>query len=127
MSGDGTPKSGSPAGVGSNRLRATAPGPSARASGAPRAMPRRAPASAACEGRLRQQGASMRGKHLGHWGCAVVAALGVGLAAGGAAAQPAPAAPTPAAPAPTAPAAPAPAAEKPLAESLTGMARAEHG
>ncbi|WP_437562439.1 PEGA domain-containing protein [Sorangium sp. So ce542] len=64
----------------------------------------------------------MRGKHLGRWGRAVVAALGVGLAAGGASAQPAPAAPAPPAPAP-----PAPAAEKPLAEALTGMARAEHG
>ncbi|WP_437580265.1 PEGA domain-containing protein [Sorangium sp. So ce887] len=56
----------------------------------------------------------MRGKPLGQWGCAIVAALSVALAAGDAAAQPAPAAP----------AAPA---DKPLAASLTGMARAEHG
>ncbi|WP_437650034.1 PEGA domain-containing protein [Sorangium sp. So ce362] len=61
----------------------------------------------------------MRGKRPGQWGCAIVAALSVGLAAGAAAAQPAPAQPAPAAPA-------AP-ADKPLAESLTGMARAEHG
>ncbi|WP_438029368.1 PEGA domain-containing protein [Sorangium sp. So ce233] len=71
----------------------------------------------------------MRGKHLAQGWRAVAAALSVGLATGVAAAQPAPAAP--ARPAPTAPAAsvqPAPAAaEKPLSESLTGMARAEHG
>ncbi|WP_437602658.1 PEGA domain-containing protein [Sorangium sp. So ce590] len=58
----------------------------------------------------------MRGKRPGQWGCAIVAALSVGLAAGAAVAQPAPAQPAPAAP-----------ADKPLAESLTGMARAEHG
>ncbi len=55
----------------------------------------------------------MRGKHLGHWARAIAAALGVGLAAGVAAAQPARAGTPPAA--------------TPLAESLTGMARAEHG
>ncbi|WP_437930729.1 PEGA domain-containing protein [Sorangium sp. So ce291] len=60
----------------------------------------------------------MRGKHLGQGWRAVAAALSVGLAAGVAAAQPAPAAP----------AQPAGAtAEKPLSESLTGMAKAEHG
>ncbi|KYF81938.1 hypothetical protein BE11_24555 [Sorangium cellulosum] len=47
MNGDGTANSGSPAGVGSIRLSATAPGPSARAGDEPRAMPRSAPASAA--------------------------------------------------------------------------------
>ncbi|WP_437900050.1 PEGA domain-containing protein [Sorangium sp. So ce124] len=76
----------------------------------------------------------MRGKHLGRWGRAVAAALGVGLAAGAAAAQPARSAPAKAPPAKAPPAAtppaatpPAPPAETPLAESLTGMARAEHG
>ncbi|WP_437839601.1 PEGA domain-containing protein [Sorangium sp. So ce1153] len=60
----------------------------------------------------------MRGKHLGQGWRAVAAALSVGLAAGVAAAQPAPAAPAPPA---------AATAEKPLSESLTGMAKAEHG
>ncbi|WP_437310399.1 PEGA domain-containing protein [Sorangium sp. So ce388] len=60
----------------------------------------------------------MRGKHLGQGWRAVAAALSVGLAAGVAAAQPAPAAPAPPATA---------TAEKPLSESLTGMAKAEHG
>ncbi|WP_437639672.1 PEGA domain-containing protein [Sorangium sp. So ce854] len=72
----------------------------------------------------------MRGKHLGQGWRAVAAALSVGLAAGVAAAQPAQPAPAaPAQPAPAAPAQPAPAApaEAPLSESLTGMARAEHG
>ncbi|WP_437299864.1 PEGA domain-containing protein [Sorangium sp. So ce426] len=73
----------------------------------------------------------MRGKHLGHWGRATAAALGVGLAAGVAAAQPARSAPAGTPPAATPPAATPPAetplAETPLAESLTGMARAEHG
>ncbi|WP_434047263.1 MULTISPECIES: PEGA domain-containing protein [Sorangium] len=68
----------------------------------------------------------MRGKHLGQGWRAVAAALSVGLATGIAAAQPAPARPAPAAPAASAQPAPA-AAEKPLSESLTGMARAEHG
>ncbi|WP_437818686.1 PEGA domain-containing protein [Sorangium sp. So ce1078] len=63
----------------------------------------------------------MRGKHLGQWGCAVVAALSVGLAGPVAEAQPAAAPPAPAQPAPAAP------EEKPLADSLTGMAKAEHG
>ncbi|XYI01660.1 PEGA domain-containing protein [Sorangium sp. So ce1128] len=60
----------------------------------------------------------MRGKHLGQGWRAVAAALSVGLAAGVAAAQPAPAAPAQPAGAP---------AERPLSESLTGMAKAEHG
>ncbi|XXT23384.1 PEGA domain-containing protein [Sorangium sp. So ce429] len=60
----------------------------------------------------------MRGKHLGQGLRAVAAALSVGLVADVAAAQPAP----------VAPAQPAGAtAEKPLSESLTGMAKAEHG
>ncbi|WP_438010173.1 PEGA domain-containing protein [Sorangium sp. So ce321] len=71
----------------------------------------------------------MRGKHLGQGWRAVAAALSVGLTAGVAAAQPAPAAPArPAgAAAQPAPAAPVQPAEKPLSESLTGMAKAEHG